>query len=482
MKTNATNRKLLIVLLALVMVFCVILAACADKVTVIINLPVDTLKTGEMSAVSATGSNGETCTVTVDKTDLAVIENGILKIVGTVEADTTLTVTATLPSDPSITATKVITVKATPTVVTKTVTIASDRTTIDRNTPAKLTITATDDEEYNVSVSNKDLVYFNSALNTLVVFGSVDTNTDVTVTVTLKSDSTVTASKTFTVVPVKAAAKITISGKDRIAYGDSAIYLTVNATGGADYIITSSNNDLIKLENNYVTVLKEPAYDTTVTITAKIKDDTSIQATKKILVKAPRKDNVVTGSNGLQLTNAMIQAVGNSSITVKGTIKDVYTDYNAVEKSYETTYNTTVMMSDDKWIGSWYTGNSDNVSTDAYQKGSTTHSITTGDNEVIEQHVMERVYINKNNTVSYKTITNYQSIPVMWEEQHLWNHMSALTTDSFEFNSDEEVFSYVVDATNLDVLYFMEYLKVSFTPLMDSSDAAFGELYLIVEG
>lgn len=480
MKTSITNKRLLVVLLALVMVFCIVLAACENNVKITFIVQKDTLEVGGQTGVSAIASNGENCTLSVDKADLVTIEDGILKVTGTVTEDTTVTITATLPSDSSVTETKVITIKAP--AAGATISMTSDVTTIDRNTPATLTITTSDDSAYTVAVSDKELVYYNYNTHMLVVYGSVTEATEVTVTATLVGNSAVTVSKTFTVVPVKAAPKITISAVDRIKFGDDPAYITVTVTGGAEYTLEYNNESIVTIgSDNKIKVIKEPAYDTTVTITAKVKGYDDVKATKKVLVKAPRKDNVITGSNGLSLTNAMIQVVGNSSITVTGTIKDVYNDYNAPAKSYVDEYDTTVKMSDDKWIGSWNIKGKNNVSTDAYQKGTESHEIKTSDNEVVEQHVMERVYINKNNVVSYTTIKDYQSIPVMWEEQHLWNHLGSLTTDSFEFDSDNEVFRYIDDASNADVAYFMEYLKYSFTPILTTEDGALGEMYLVVE-
>lgn len=490
MKTNAFNKKVLIAVLTMVMVLCLVLAACTQPVTIIFNIPTDTLSVGGQTSVTAIASNGESCTISVDKPDIVEFDEktGILKVIGDVTADTAVTITATLPSNTAITATKSILIKAsTSPSASGTIVIGSDITIIDRNTPATLTFKDSEGKDYkipdeiSVSVSDKTLVYFNSANKKLVVFGSASEATEVTVTAVLVADKTVTASKKFTVTPEKATPKITISAKDRIAYGDAKSFITVKVTGGAEYTLSCSSNLVSIDKDNYITVAREPEYDTTVTVVATVKDNPDIKASKKILVKAPRKDNVVNGSNGLTLTNAMLQAIGNASITVTGAIKDVYNDYNVLDNSYVHEYESVVKMSDDKWIGSWNVKGSSNVTCDAYQQGTETHTIVTADNEEVVQHVMERVYIDKNNTVAYKVETDYRSIPFMWEEQHLWNHLGTLTTDSFEFDSENEVFHYILDSSNLDVAYFMEYLKYSFTPILTTDDGSLSEVYLVVK-
>lgn len=223
-------------------------------------------------------------------------------------------------------------------------------------------------------------------------------------------------------------------------------------------------------ENNDVHVIYDVTADTPITVTAIANADESKTASHTFTVKP-----AITGQVG-ELTASLIEEVSNLNITVSGTVTDRFTDFKNTFNSYETVYDMTVKMQDtdnDKLGDKWY-GTFSVRSEEATSSISTTHMRG-------EDGSLQTQYINKNNEVAVKTETNYESIPVTWENNHLWNHLNGLGTDitnKFEYIASEEVYRYKYDSTSAADAYLMQYLAISLTPMLEQM---FTGLYLKVE-
>ncbi|MDE5547581.1 MAG: hypothetical protein K2J30_01085, partial [Clostridia bacterium] len=230
-------------------------------------------------------------------------------------------------------------------------------------------------------------------------------------------------------------------------------------------------------DGGVVTILNAPELvDKNVTVTATSVEDTNVTASKSLRVKAPKQE----GSNG-NLTAAMLEKIGNASITATGTVTDYYVDTKQSYNNSTNYYDSVVTMEDGKWSGSWgykpdmYTPATE-LMTDVYVRG---------EGEVKDEagrvgHAMERLYINKNNQVAKATEKNYVSIPVLWEENHLYNHLANLPLAAFTYNPDDLTkYTYEVEENSEDSLYLMTYLAYSLTPMLEDTIKT---LVLTVEG
>jgi hypothetical protein len=250
--------------------------------------------------------------------------------------------------------------------------------------------------------------------------------------------------------------------------------LTVSVEGSASdksYKWSVSDSDLVKVENDTVTVIGDTTVDKYVTITATANADSSVTKSVTLLVKAP----VVEGQVG-ELTTGMISQLGNSSITVTGTLVDYYQDFNQSANSSVSKYDMTVKMEDGKWSGSWnIQGNTYNTITDIYRRGEQ-DGVT--DQQGNSGHTIEKVYIDKNNQVAFAAQKDYMSVPAVWEAQHLYNHLGNLSINKFEYDATNKVYAYKIDENSSDDLYLMTYLSYSLTPMLEDT---LMELYLVVE-
>lgn len=268
-------------------------------------------------------------------------------------------------------------------------------------------------------------------------------------------------------------AKITIeTSADRIASGEE-ITVTVNVTEVKDtsYELSVSDDSLVKIEGNKIIYIANITIDKTVTITAKSVADPNAVASKTIIVVAP----IIEGQVG-ELTSDMLQNVGNSSITVNGLLTDYYQDFSQPANNSVQQYDMKVMMSEGYWYGEWnIKGNLRNKVVDVYKKGDVDGL---KDSYGRTGHALTRLYIDKNNEVAAGVVKDYMSFPSLWEEQHLWNHLSNLNINKFTYDATNEVYAYNIDPENMDDLYLMTYLSFCLTPLL--SDTLL-EIYFVVE-
>lgn len=272
------------------------------------------------------------------------------------------------------------------------------------------------------------------------------------------------------VVPEKVV-KISLTTSAETIKEDETVDLTVVVEGTDDltYTYTVSNDNLVQITNDKLTIKTTPTIDTIVTITATSNADKTKKASKTIKVIAP----VIEGQVG-ELTSDMITEIGDASVTLTGVVQDIYIDYNSSDNNKQTSYNYTVEMEEGKWKGVWYAeGLEGNKVTNAYRKGADEVTNANG----ITGHSVEQSFINKNNEVEVKKVTDTTSTPSVWETQHLWNHLGNLNVNKFEYDAENEVYEYKLTPSNTDELYFMTYLSVSLTPMLSDT---FVKLYLKV--
>lgn len=260
----------------------------------------------------------------------------------------------------------------------------------------------------------------------------------------------------------------------QIKKGDS-VQITARVTGAKNTKVTwsVSHPDVVSVdENGLVTMVGDINIDTIITVTATSVENSTVKATKTLIAKAP----VVDGRVG-ELTSDMLVAIGNPSITVTGTVTDVYNDIATPANSSNEVYEFTVEMADGAWRGSWNHQGSKNVIVNNYRRGDKDGIKDQNGNS---GHEMLEMIIDKNNTVYAKSIKDYMSFPAVWESQHLWNHLSNLNVNRFTYDVENNVYKYNIDPESVDDMYLMTYFAFSLTPILGNEDT-FMELYLYVE-
>ena len=260
----------------------------------------------------------------------------------------------------------------------------------------------------------------------------------------------------------------------QIQKGDT-VQVTARVTGAKNTKVTwsVSHPDVVTVdENGVVTMVGDITIDTIITVTATSEENNTVRATKTLIAKAP----VVDGRVG-ELTSDMLVAVGNPSITLNGTVTDIYNDINNPANSSKDVYEYTIEMADGAWKGSWNHQGSKNVIVSNYRRG---------DKEGVKDqngnsgHEMLEMIIDKNNQVYAKPVKDYMSYPAVWESQHLWNHISNLNVNKFSYDVEHDVYKYSIDPESIDDMYLMTYFAFSLTPILGNEDT-FMELYLYVE-
>lgn len=266
---------------------------------------------------------------------------------------------------------------------------------------------------------------------------------------------------------VPPAVSITLtSDKDTIKVGEEVSFTVVvsNSENTAyEWSVSDNGKEIVQIADNVLSV-KEGAtikFDTAVTVTATAKADRNATASKTITIIAP----VVEGRVG-DLTSEMIQAIGNSSITVTGTLTDIYFDNYQSYLNSETVYDMYVEMEDGKWKGAWKVQNDDSYITDSYRKGAK-DGVKDYNGNI--GHQMEKIYINKNNQVAVSVVKDYMSYPAIWESQHLWNHLANLNVNEFVHDTESGLYTYKVNDKDEASLYLMTYLSYSLTPLLSDT-------------
>ena len=452
--------------LVLVAVIALTVIACQNtttEVSITFEAAKTTLTKGESTnlTVTVSGNSNTAHSFIISDPTLVQIENDVLTVIGDVEEDKTVTVVAYAQADASKTATKIFTIKN---YVEPKVEITTQRNTITFGETITLSVNVVGLEQKAVAwvVSDASLVKVDN--NVLSVLKEVDVDTEVIVKAVSVENQNVYAEKKIIVKAPSSFGSITITtSKDTIAEGETImVSATVTGLKEVGYTWKVSHEDLIKIENGQLTLIGSVKIDTNVTITATANADESVFKSKTILVKAP----IIAGQVG-ELTNDVLGEIANESITFTGVLTDYYTDFNNSFNNSTNQYDTLVMMAEGRWYGAWNVkGNTNNIVSDNYRKGSV-DGLTDAYGNV--GHALERLYINKNNEVAASVVKDYRSIPVIWEAQHLWNHLGNLKVTDFTYNADDELYSYTVSQNDMDGLYLMTYLSYCLTPMLEDT-------------
>lgn len=249
---------------------------------------------------------------------------------------------------------------------------------------------------------------------------------------------------------------VTVTNTDNKKY----TWSVTDSTGAASDILAVS-------AENVVTVEKDVQLDTAVTVTATSEADPTKKASHTFTVKPN-----ITGQVG-ELTAEALQAISGPNLTVTGTVTDYYEDLQYSANNQTTAYDSVVKMSQDAWYGEFSAQGEGDVISNNYRAG---------DQYGDQGHALVSVYIDKDNKVAERAETDYQSIPLLWENQHLYNHLGSLGTDiSKKFTYDATNGEYIYDIEpsgpyDTDYSadeYLMIYLAVSLTPMLDENFTQF---------
>ena len=459
-------KKLASLVLVALITFVVVGCVNNTPVSITFEAAKTTLTKGESTnlTVSVTGNSNTAYNFIISDPSLVKIENDVLTVIGDVEEDKAVTVVAYALADASKTATKIFTVKN---YVEPKVEITTQRNTIAYGESITLSVSVVGLENKAVAwvVSDSSLVKVDN--NVLSVLKEVNADTEVTIKAVSVENQNVYATKKIIVKAPSSFGTISITtSKDTIAVGESVmVSATVTGLQDISYSWKVSHEDLVKIENGILTLIGTVKIDTNVTITATANADESVFKSKTILVKAP----VIEGQVG-ELTTAVLNEIANSSITFGGVLTDYYQDFNNSFNNTTNQYDSLVMMSDGRWYGSWNVkGNTNNIVTDNYRRGATDGLMDAYGNV---GHALEKLYIDKNNQVAASVVKDYQSIPAIWEAQHLWNHIGNLQVTNFVYNADDELYTYTVNQNDMEALYLMTYLAYCLTPVLEDTLAS----------
>ena len=412
--------------------------------------------------VTVTGSKDTSYSFVISDPALVEIENDVLSVVGSVDGTKTVTVIAFANADASKTVTKVFTITSEAT--GPRVEITTGRSTITYGEEITLTVVVSGftNNAYAWVVSDNSLVAINN--NVLSVLKEVTADTEVVIKAVSVEDQSVYSEKVIIVKAPSSLGSIVITtSKDTIAEGET-IMVSALVTGLADigYTWKVSDESLVKIENNTLSLIGTVKVDTNVTITCVANADESVFKSKTITVKAP----IIAGQVG-ELTNGVLGEVANDSITFSGSVVDYYTDFNNSFNNTVSQYDSLVMMSDGRWYGQWNVkGNGADVVADNYRRGSL-DGVTDQYGNV--GHALERLYIDLNNQVASEVVKDYRSVPAVWEAQHLWNHLGNLVVTDFIYDADTKIYTYTVDVNDVDSLYLMTYLSYCLTPMLSDT-------------
>lgn len=222
---------------------------------------------------------------------------------------------------------------------------------------------------------------------------------------------------------------------------------------GAKYAEIDSDTGVITLIQGL-----SPFLDQAVTVVATSTVSASVKGSATFVIKA----QVIEGQVGL-LTTEMFTELGNSKITVLGEVSDIYKHFTDDSKSNTNKYDYKVTMADNSaWYGEWNAQGSKDKEMNNYRRSEKLISGT-------DKHTLNQVYINKDNEVAQKVVTDYNSREAVWEEQHLWNHLAQLAQDiesQWEYDAVTRTHSYKFNNSDIDDMYLRLYLAISLTPML----------------
>ena len=346
--------------------------------------------------------------------------------------------------------------------------IMADKTTVMKGDTVTLTIATNPKGEYTVTTDKPDLTEVDG--DKVKFVGDITEDIVVTITVTMNDNDKIKETKGITFkapyVP-EPTKKITITAdKDTVSKGDE-VTLTVTTEPEEPYTIFADPADSVVLNDNKATFVKDITRDEYVTFKAVLNSDAEITSAVNVRYKAPAMEGKVG-----DLTSEMIQTIGDDKITVEGILSDVYTDFKNSKNNTLNEYNFKVIMEDGKWYGQWSHKSEPNVVlVNSYVRSneivtswedSTTGVAPTG-------NALLQVFVNKNNQVDQKIVKNYESLPAIWQTQHLWNHLGNLDVNTFEYDPETDLYIHKVDVKNETDLYLMTYLSYALTPMLSDT-------------
>ena len=515
MKLNSKTRIALLLVLTMMVFVSVALVACQQNAGEIkVGIPEGTYKLGNKISLVALATDGSNCALKVDAkyADLLKIDGMTITVIGDVEEPTDVTVVVyAIGNEKLYTEVTLHLVPATDGAIRIT---SKSGYVVDIGKPLELAVTP-ENGNYVVTYStdggetflaNCDYLSYSPRTKMLSLVTSPLKDTTVIVKFADKTDSAVFGTKEFLVkglVSVNLSLDKTSLQKATEANPDAdEANLTAWATGGAELVFATSS-DLIEVvaegKGYIVRLVGDVRFDTTATITASLKDNANISKTISVrLLQTRGNQEPVEGKNGIRLTKENLGEISNASITSTGVLSDItLTVSNGRED--KNSYEMLVKMAQDRWYGAWNIMGKKLVTSDTYVKSATTVNARDESGNIVAKNVMDRLYINSQNQLASKTVKNSASVPTLWENQHLWNHLttSYLTVDDFNF--DEEVdaaalgyvsrgtsntsmsaFKYRFDATDEQTAYLFAYIKQSLTPLAGGDDAI-EDLWVIVD-
>ena len=247
------------------------------------------------------------------------------------------------------------------------------------------------------------------------------------------------------------------------------LHVTVSNATDKTYTWTISNEDILEINNDVVSVVSDARFtmDTIVTVTATANADKTKSASHTFTVKPS-----LSGEVG-DLTAALFEEIADASITFEGTVTDYYIDNENSYNSSTDKYDMKVMMEDGKWYGEWARQKSGpfdfpTVTIDNYRRG----------NPIDGGHEYLKTYIDRNNEVAKKAQRSYDGTYYTWESQHLWNHLGSLGTNISEkwlYDGAQDEYVYQIEWSQANATdftedeYLMTYLAYSLTPILSDT-------------
>ncbi len=515
MKFNSKTRIAMLLVLTMMVFVSVALVACQQNAGEIkVGIPEGTYKLGNKISLVALATDGSNCALKVDAkyADLLKIDGMTITVIGDVDEPTDVTVVVyAIGNEKLYTEVTLHLVPATDGAIRIT---SKSGYVVDVGKPLELAVTP-ENGNYVVTYStdggetflaNCDYLSYSPRKKMLSVVTSPLQDTTVIVKFADKTDSTVFGTKEFVVkglVSINLSLDKTSLQKATEANPDAdEAKLTAWATGGAELVFATSSDliEVVEEGEGYIVRLKgDVRFDTTATITASLKDNANISKTISVrLLQTRGNQEPVEGKNGIRLTKENLGEISNASITSTGVLSDItLTVSNGRED--KNSYEMLVKMAQDRWYGAWNIMGKKLVTSDTYVKSATTVNARDESGNIVAKNVMDRLYINSKNQLASKTVKNSASVPTLWENQHLWNHLttSYLTVDDFNFDEDVDAaalgyvsrgtsntsmsaFKYRFDATDEQTAYLFAYIKQSLTPLAGGDDAI-EDLWVIVD-
>ncbi len=330
------------------------------------------------------------------------------------------------------------------------------------------TITTSDDNVLEVFDGNKIRAKKQVAADTIVI---------VTATANANKKKSASIAITVTATQIKVSVSIDKNVLDSTSGKNDTATFTVTVTGASDttYTITTSDDSVLAVDGNKITVKKEIAIDKFVNVTATANADKTKSQSVTIKVKAP----IIEGQVG-DLTSEKIQALGNENITVSGIVTDHYEDLNASYNSGKKVSEFKVEMSGDKWNSSWNRQGSSIHTVNHYRRGEAEVKYTDIDGKIKNGHALQEAYVDKNNQIALRSIKDYRSIVYAWEAQHYWNHLGQLDVNKFEYDPAADNYEYKINLQSEDDVFLMAYFAQSLTPLLNPNNEYFVKFRLIL--